>query len=171
VSVIGTPDAARLGTIPRAEKYGPHDAAPTPWYRRLFDELLGRHKVEYQDADGFEAIKGGSGPKVAARPKPGDVPENRPTMRMSPHTYVFTVPPQDGMAREFNGMHFSMADHRREYPILGMEPPNKIRRSTFRLEPEPWDANLVDMPSDAPMPYDRVPAVDVPPAGNRSWRL
>lgn len=171
VSPTGTPDSARLGVSPRAEKYGPHDQAPTPWYRRLFGEMLKRHAVEYQDADGFGIVKGGSGPRVADRPKPGDVPENRPTMRMSPHTYVFTVPDQSGMAREFNGMHFSMADHRRDFPVLGMIPPRKVRNNTYRLEPEPWDANLVDMPPDAPMPYGRVDAVSVPPAGNRTWRL
>jgi hypothetical protein len=47
-----------------------------------------------------------------------------------------------------------MADHRREYPILGMAPVNS-RRNTYRVEPTPWDINIVDKVDEtkANVPY------------------
>lgn len=168
-SPTGTPDAARLRHQPLFEtRVG--EGEPVAWYRRMFADLLGRHRVEYQDADGHEELK--ERRRMTPRPVPSDVPETRPTMRMSPQSYVFTRPfPGMGTAGALNGEHFSMADHRRNYPILGMEAPTKTRRNTYRLEPEPWDADIVDMPPDVDGINDRIVAVDVPPAGNRAWRL
>lgn len=168
-SPTGTPDANRLRHLPLYEtREG--EGSPEQFADRYRRDVVRRHAVEYQDADGFEEIK--ERRRMAPRPVPGDVPEPRPTTKMSPHRYVFTRPWDQRMARALNGSHFSMADHRREYPILGMDAPVKIRRNTYRLEPEPWDADLVDMPPDVdPSPNGRIVAVDIPPAGNRSWRL
>lgn len=44
------------------------------------------------------------------------------------------------------GAHFSMADHRRNYPVLGMEPIRE-RRNTYRVDPPPRDVTIQDRPS------------------------
>lgn len=165
----GLPDQARLRKSPlRETRVG--EGEPTSFYRRWFADFLGRHSVEYQDADGHEEQKGRK--LVKARPVPSDTGEPRPTSVMAPNSYVFTRPyPGMGTAGHLTGVHFSMADHRREYPILGMAPV-RSSRNTFRLEPEPWDTDVVDVPSPSdPSPDGRILAMDVAPSGNRSWRL
>jgi hypothetical protein len=64
-----------------------------------------------------------------------------------------------------------MADHRRNYEILGMAPA-RSRRNTYRMEPAPWDLDVVDMPStDAYNPVDaRIRSVELP-QNPRSMRL
>jgi hypothetical protein len=147
------------------------------WARRDADEAR-RHSVEFQDADGWTEQKGYK--RWAPNPRSVPVPEDRPTMQMAPTTYQFTRPFDQfnrvygdtivGSKRELNGTHFSMADHRRDYPILGMAPPNRVRRNTFRLTPAPWDTDLVDLPPATQSPYERVRSVEVP-QNNRSYRL
>lgn len=132
-------------------------------------EVNARHGVEDQDADGYTALMQRKG----AAPDPRLVPpaEPRPTSRMSPRTYTFMRPWDRSSARMLNGMHFSMAEHRRTYPVLGMQPV-RTARNTFRIPPAPWDTDIVDMPADASPAYNgRIVAVDIPPAGNRSGRL
>lgn len=169
-SPTGVPDASRLRHTP-LHSTTPTEGDPVRWWHRYTRDLLGRHSVEYQDADGNE-VAPKENPRFAARPRPSDAGETRPTMKMNPHSYIFTRPWQQDMARTFNGVHFSMADHRRTYPVLGMEPPRKIRRNTFRIEPEPWDTDLVDMPPTVDSSPDTVvTVVDVPMPVTRSWRL
>jgi len=169
-STTGTPDASRLRDTTLFETR-PGEGEPVSWYARLTRDLFARHSVEYQDADGHEVLPKVN-PKMEARPRPSDAGETRPTMRMNPHTYVFTRPFDQTVKRTFTGVHFSMADHRRNYPVLGMTPPNRSKRNTYRLEPEPWDTDLVDMPVPVDSsPDTRVMVTDVPPAATRSWRL
>ena len=156
-------------TRPPSETWAPRDA----------DEAK-RHSVEDQDADGWTEQKGGSGKALAADPRRIPPPESRPTQQMAPRSYSFTRPfdqfnkvyadIQVGARRQLNGTHFSMASHKREYEILGMEPARRSRRNTFRLTPGPWDADLIDMPPVVESPYQRVRSVDVPPSG-RAYRL
>lgn len=90
---------------------------------------------------------------------------------MSPNTYSFVRPFDQTPERQFNGVHFSMADHRRDYEIGGMTPAYKPR-NTYRIEPAPWDKDIVDMPPNVqPDISERIVSVDVPPTTNRSWRL
>lgn len=168
-SPTGTPDAARLRHQPLFETR-PGEGEPVAWYKRLTRDLFARHSVEYQDADGHE-VAPKERPVMAERPKPSDAGETRPTMRMNPHTYVFTRPFGQDMKRTFSGVHFSMADHRRDYPVLGMQPAQKTRRNTFRIEPEPWDTDLVDMPVPVDSSPDTVVSVVNVPYSSRSWRL
>lgn len=102
-------------------------------------------------------------------------------MKMAPTRYSFTRPfdqlnriygdAQVGTARQMNGQHFSMADNRRTYDILGMEPARRSRRNTFRLMPAPWDADIVDLPPADSGPINgRVRSVEVP-YQSRSYRL
>jgi hypothetical protein len=68
-----------------------------------------------------------------------------------------------------------MADHRRNYPILGMNEqrkPGAGTRNTYRLAPVPWDSNIVDVPPDtaAGLPQEQLIA-PINSATGRSWRL
>lgn len=155
---------------------------PGPFYEsRDVDDMM-RHRVEYQDADGFNIEKHWK-PVARNNPRETPPPEQRPTSYMSPRTYTFTRPfdqlnrdyanVQIGTARHLNGQHMSMADHRREYPILGLKPTHN-RRNTYRLDPAPWDADIVDVPPDTSpqmaVPQARIDGGNVP-YPNRSYRL
>lgn len=170
-SVSGYPDAHRLGVTPvRDFKPSPTDP-PEIFYNARDRDTAARHSVETVDADGWTEHKGGSGKPYARNAEANRPPETRPTMAMAPRSYFFTRPMGPKFSRDFNGEHFSMADHRREYEILGMAPV-RSSRNTFRLEPKPWDTNIVDMPTESTIPNGKVIAVEVPPAtGNRSYRL
>ena len=99
--------------------------------------------------------------------------EPRVTNRLNPHQYRFWRPFNGRTPHRFNGMHFSMADHRRDYEIYGMAPqrrPGGSTRNTYRLPPAPWDAYLQDQaPRDLPEHLENVQS-DVP-YPSRSWRL
>jgi hypothetical protein len=156
-------DTSRMG-------FSTDPARPISLFRSRGGELLTRHNVEDQDADGWEIHKGEK--RFADNPNRVPSPETRPTQRMSPRTYTFLRPFGQDVARYLNGMHFSMASHRREYPILGQQPPRTLR-NTYRITPAPWDADMVDMPPDVEPTVipGRIQAVDIPPSSNRAWRL
>lgn len=167
-SATETPSAQRLQQIPRRD-FRPNPVRPPQEFWEPIDrDRRNRHSVETVDADGWTELKG---EKRAARdPREIPPPENRPTMKMAPRTYSFTRPFDQTIAREFNGMHFSMADHRRNYEILGMAP-IRTSRNTFRIEPVPWDQDIVDLPPHSSYTPDaRLRGSEVP-AANRSWRL
>jgi hypothetical protein len=131
-------------------------------------DVLARHQQEFLDADGIEAEK----PKdrnQAARPARPDEP--RWTNRLSPHNFLFTRPFGQDTERWFTGEHFSMADHRRRYEIMGMAPP-QYRRNTYRADPVPWDTDRTDMPTPSGSATPgRIVAYDLAPVANSSWRL
>lgn len=74
---------------------------------------------------------------------------------------------------DLNGEHFSMAQHRHDYEHFGMAPVRSWR-NTYRLDPQPWDANLTDSPSNTEG-YETAINRDSSPApvaqGTRSYRL
>ena len=169
-----TPDPMRQQQIPT------RDLRPEPAYNPAYfwtgprgpgTERMLRHSVEFLDADGIESNRPTAG---AAAPDPRWVPppEPRPTNRLSPHTFLFTRPFAQDTDRYFTGEHFSMADHRRTYPILGMAP-SPYHRNTFRADPVPWDTFRTDMPNPSPSSTPgRIIAYDIPPtSSNQSWRL
>lgn len=165
-------DAHRLGSVRQRDMRPNPVRAPEEHYSRLGADIASRHAVEDIDADGWTEQKGGSGKRAAPNPRATPPPETRPTMQMAPRSYFFTRPFDMHSARSFNGLHFSMADHRREYEILGMAPV-RTGRNTYRLEPPPWDENVVDLPPSATpqMPSGRIRAVDIPPQNSGSYRL
>jgi len=109
-------------------------------------------------------------------PRRTPIDSGRPTARYSPSNWRFLRPfdqlnrPYEefvtGSARHLTGMHFSMADHRRLYEILGMAP-QKSHRSTYRVEPPPWDQKMVDMPPEHA--NTGIYSFDIAP--RKSWRL
>lgn len=92
----------------------------------------------------------------------------RPTATMSPLNRLFQRPwhiprnAKDALGEEAT-LHFSMADHRRTYPILGMKPQGRVGTNTYRAQPRPWDENLF-IPPQAGQNTGGI-------AGNRTWRL
>lgn len=166
-----TPDPIRDKSMP-ARDYRPDPRhAPQYWWTGVTGpgtDFLQRHRQEFLDADGIEATAPADRPQAA---RPARPPEPRWTNRLSPHNFVFTRPFAQDTERYFTGDHFSMADHRRLYPILGMNPP-VYKRSTYRVDPTPWDTDIVDRPN--PMPSQspgRIVAYDLPPTASSAWRL
>jgi hypothetical protein len=168
-----TPDKMRLGQFPKRDMMPEPNYAPGYFWtgpRGPGTEKIARHGVEFQDADGIQLKPPAAGqsapdPRWVARPEP------RVTNRLSPHTYTFTRPFNQETERYYNGVHFSMADHRRNYDILGMQP-FAYKRNTYRADPVPWDEDRIDMPN----PSGRatagpIVAFDIPPSGSQSWRL
>jgi hypothetical protein len=164
-----TPDPFRLGHMVQRQAYPVAGSPPEEYYGALGAELLNRHSVESQDADGWEENKG-TYKRFAPNPRATPPPEDRPTMRMAPRTYSF-LRPLWGAPRALNGEHFSMADHRRTYDILGTQPV-RTWRNTYRIDPTPWDTNVVDIPpaQSGPIPQ-AIQAIDVPSSRNSAFRL
>src|SRR3546814_9435042 len=121
------------------------DLEPVPFYESRDADDASRHRVEYQDADGFQIRKDWK-PVNRHNPRETPPPDQRLTSNMSPRSYTFTSPFDSlnrnyanvsiGSARQLNGQHFSMAAHRREYPILGIQH-NHLPRTTYRLHMPP----------------------------------
>lgn len=170
-SAVETPSAQRLGTIRRFDYRPDPLRAPEEWYNRNARDENARHSVEDVDADGWTESKGITEGDRRWAPNPRSVPpaESRRTQQMSPSSYFFVRPFDQHAARQFNGHHFSMADHRRDYEILGMSPVRNSR-NTYRLEPTPWDIDVVDVPPVQEPTSARLTAVELP-YGPRSWRI
>lgn len=71
----------------------------------------------------------------------------RPTATNSPTGYAFTRPwhiPRNihDAIGEDAVAHFSMADHRRNFEIMGMVPRGRTGVNTYRATPRPWDEQL-----------------------------
>jgi hypothetical protein len=164
----GTPDPTRLEELPRTDRraslrnfWG--------WWAGYDADTRRRESVTEQQTVGWTEQKG-------TRPRGPDPrwtppPEPRPTTAMSPHSYYFQRPFDQDVARRFTGAHMSMADNRRNYPIL-LQSPIPNRRNTFRVEPGPMDQDIIDEAPDAASgPQNRVPYVDLPLATyQRSYR-
>lgn len=173
-STTETPSAQRVQSIPRID-FVPDPTKPPEqgFYAQRDADEKKRHSVEDQNATGWREQKGVNPGDIrwALNPRMFAPPEPRVTSALSPRTYAFTRPFDQHSARQFNGNHFSMASFRRDYEILGMAPV-RTARNTYRLEPTPWDIDVVDLPPTNvdDRPVDRIRSVEVPPA-RTSYRL
>jgi hypothetical protein len=189
VSTVQTPSAQRLGAIPRFGDYPDPTKPPQTWYDRLDADDKRRDAVTTQNATGWGELKGVAPGDLrwADNPRRKPPAENRVTQQQSPANYSFTRPfdqfnrtyangPASGSARHLNGLHFSMADHRRTYEAVGTMPV-RTGRNTYRMEPTPWDTDVVDLPSQSgpDTPSARIRSIEVPSSsaayGTRSYRL
>lgn len=181
ISVNGTPDAMREQAFPIRQTVPDDDQPPTVFYRPLDADKAKRESDTHTVAVGWQEKK--SSYKIPHNPREIPPPETRWTEGLSPATWSFTRPfdqlnrgypdGDTGSARSLNGMHFSMADHRRDYPILGMQP-IPSRRNTYRVDPAPWDANMYDVPDPSTVgniPNGRIQASEIRPSSNGSFRL
>lgn len=163
-------DPDRLDQRRRVQTYpSAHDVEG--WYRRNDAETAQRESVVDAHSTGWTERKGGSGRPVAPRPLGSDTGEPRPTLAMGPNTYSFERPFDARMERQFNGEHFSMADHRRTFDIYGMAPAVRAR-NTYRIDPGPTDRDITDMPPQDNYRPQYAQAPDAPVSSvERSWRL
>lgn len=175
ISVENTPDAMREFAAPVRDFRPDGAGSPKPFYAQRDADGKQRESVTDQDANGWNEKKDRY--KIGPDPRWNPPAETRVTEQLSPRSYSFTRPFDQGTkgngARQLNGQHFSMADHRREYPILGMRPWGS-NRNTYRVDPAPWDADMYDVPPESTMgavTNGRIQAVDVPDSGGRSYRL
>lgn len=171
------PDNARLQERALRDFYPDGQKTPESFYGQRDADEKSRHSVEDIDANGWDETKGiGTERRWAPNPREIPPPEPRVTSRLFPRSYSFLRPFGHGLGKgstpnNFTGVHFSMADHRRNYEVGGMAPASS-RRNTYRIEPTPWDTDIVDMPPNvAPMlPQARIQSVEVA-SGSRNWRL
>jgi hypothetical protein len=166
----GTPDPTRIETLPRHDRRA-NLRDPWAWWAGVDADTSRRESVVTQDADGWQERKGtrGRGPHPLWTPPP----EPRPTQALSPHTYYFARPFDQRIARRLTGAHISLANNRRQYEIL-IQTPVPHRRNTYRVDPGPWDTDIVD---EAPDPTTGRPSerLSQPPITaamtTRSFRL
>lgn len=175
IGVENTPDAMRLGSYPTRTMRPNGGDAPQRYYGPQDADHSSRHSVEDVDANGWKEQKDRY--KIGPDPRWNPPVETRATSDMAPRSYSFVRPWDQGTkgngAREFNGTHFSFADHRRDYEILGIKPWSQ-HRNTYRVDPAPWDADMYDVPppeSIGTTSYGRVQSVDLPENPSRSFRL
>ena len=174
-SSVDYPSAQRLMTIPRRDFRPDPVRPPEEFWNKQDADTKQRHSVEFIDADGWTEHKGitASDRRWAENPRVTPPPETRLTEKMAPRTYLFERPFAQDSARYLNGNHFSMAAHRRNYEFntYGMQPVRSLR-NTYRLEPAPWDENIVDLPpASQGTPYARTRDVGQSLSSGRSWRL
>lgn len=163
-----SPSVANQQAITGLKQIGPDaDKAPTDHYQRRNSWRIDNFRHELQTPPQYPQIVG---PVLHGADDPKREPPmpTRPTAFHSPSGTVFTVDQPYGFryARFLNGNHFSMASHRRAYPIAGMNPAKRFR-NTFRLEPESRENAVADMP---PVPTDNGEAKYVSPSIIPSYR-
>lgn len=176
LSAQETPDNARLGQRPLQE-FAPDPGNPERFYGQRDAEKAKRHSVVDIDANGWEEGRGiaPSDRRFVDNPRRTPPPDIRVTQKLSPRSYSYTRPFMQGNAkmgaRDLNQTHFSMADHRRNYPAGDMGAVRTMR-NTYRIDPTPWDANMTDAPPvmEPYAPQGGIQSVEVS-YGSRNWRL
>lgn len=167
-SVAGTPDPTRAGRQQIESDPRQSANAPRAWWRGLSrddDIRESEQQVTQQIPEQQETSQ-----PVVPRPTGIGTPL-RWTSALSGLTYTLT---RDMHAREpyrLNGIHFSMADHRRyENVIYGMVPPHSPR-GTYRLDVPQWGENVLDKQVPTDVVVNNVYNVPVVPSVQRSYRL
>lgn len=144
-AIGGTPDPQREMDQRTYTVRPDDDEPPERFYGPLDAETKKRESVTNTQAVGWTEQKSEyiQGPDPRWNPPA----ETRLTSDMSPANYAFSRPfdqlEKGNGARQFNGMHFSLADHRRDYDIGGMAAAQTYR-NTYRASPAPWDADMYD---------------------------
>jgi hypothetical protein len=168
VRIESTPDPQRIEETQRIDRRA-NLRNPWSWWRKYDAETAQRESVTDLDADGWTESKGSRTPA----PRPGNPGESRPTQALSPRTFLFSRPFDQDVARRFTGAHMSLAVNRRNYDILTMAPVT-ARRNTYRVDPVPWDTDIVDETPGASegLPSARLQVPNLPPSvTSRSYRL
>jgi hypothetical protein len=165
-----TPDPYRLQREPI------HDARqnasqPKKWWKRNAIDRDARESVQHQSG-----IQEETQTSLRFAPNPGATrpANNRWLQGTSPNTYSFTRPFTGMTPHRFNGVHFSMADHRR-YPneVYGMAAA-KQPRMTYRADigAVSWGEQVIDKGTAIDYTVDETYEVEaIPNVSNRAYRL
>jgi hypothetical protein len=136
----GTPDDIRIGL----RKPPPNSPQDDEVYHRRYNEFYQRASVDETDV-GWHTRQA----KIPAPNVPIWTQERmpiRPTADLAPMPYMFRRPEhhprniKDAVGPE-GVQHFSMADHRRTWEIMGQRPQGGVGVNTYRAPIRPWDAN------------------------------
>lgn len=163
LATTGSPDGTQLPDDIRIGKREPPVNDPnnrsytqrrySDFYRRIADE-------ETKAGVGWKTHQ--AKPGIPVEPlRTQDPMPIRPTADMSPRPYEHRRPEhhprniKDAVGEDAVA-HFSLADHRRTFEIMGMKPQGGIGANTFRPSPVPWDQDLYVPPQ--PVDYAQ-PAV------------
>lgn len=166
----GVTDPTRTEELPRHDRRA-NLRNPWAWWNRADADTSQRESVTDTDANGWTEVKG----ERTRAPHPLWIPpaEPRPSTALAPRSWYFTRPFDQEIARRLTGAHISLANNRRNYEIL-IQTPVPHRRNTYRVEPSPWDTDIVDEapPATAGRPSERL---EQPPITSgmvtRSYRL
>lgn len=123
-------------------RYPLNDLARNGW-RTVPDRYYEKEKL-YSDPDLYPAEQQAYVPDSDPRwvPPPVDRPvKTQSTYRFYRQSFGLDVP----YPLVNKGNHFSMADHRRNYPVFGMSP-EAPSRNTYRTQPPPRDVTIQDRP-------------------------
>lgn len=165
-----TPDPRRTQREPNEDNTRVNPTTPKSWWRRILGDSYRRHSVESQTGIITQSTRAPH--KVAPRPLGIDT-VTRPLAETSPNTYSFTRPMTGEIPSRLNGIHFSMADHKRARyngDIYGMNVPHRPR-ATYRLDPPAQGEDVIDKAAYIVMADDTQLSVTNIPSGNRSYRL
>lgn len=156
------PDDIRIGT----REPPPNDPNRTDVNARRYSEFHQRHSVE-ETTVGWKVTQWKKAvphyPEWDQDPLP-----TRPTADSSPTGYQFQRPEhrprniKDAVGEEAVA-HFSLADHRRMYEIMGQRPQGGVGANTYRSPVRPWDESLFIPPQSTNVTNSFV--------GNRNYRL
>lgn len=156
------PDEIRIGV----RKPPPNDPNNRAYNNLRQSEKIGRHAVEQTTDGNWTEVQ--NRPNRPPRPEESK-PSIRPTATQAPVDNLLRRPwhiPRNAVdALGPNAeLHVSMADHRRNYEIMGMQPRGGVGVNTYRASTAPWDQNLFIPPEQG--------NVDAPGfVGNRPYRL
>ena len=157
------PDDIRIGH----REPPPNKSTDPKWNAVQSSDYLRRHAVEVHREGRWETQQR----KIPAPRMPlweQERPPTRPTATQTPVGGLMTRPwhiPRNRAEIEGDGavLHFSMADHKRNYPIMQMEPQGRLGMNTYRADPRPWDESLYYPPRATNAPNGI--------AGNMAYRL
>lgn len=176
----GTPDPMRTGQMPERDfRPDPSRAPEEFWSDRERDKdtrdaefhVSPYRAIGWSENPGTLPMGNNGQARFAPNPRTNVPDEPRPTNRLSPATWSFTRDMWGGPMRN-NGEHFSMADFRRDYPIMGTQPV-RTWRNTYRIMPVPYDTDMIDVDPTTVTPSipEAVIESPVPAMAGSNWRL
>jgi hypothetical protein len=157
LAVAGSADGTKL---PSDIRIGRREPPPNDPNVKAYTQLRTSEQNRRYSADVYVPGQWRVHQEKPAVPKiPDQVDEKppiRPTQTMAPTDNLLVRPwhhPRNAADALGPGatLHFSMADHRRLYPIMLQQPRGGVGNNIFRVQPQPWDADLyiVEEPPNA----------------------
>jgi len=147
---------------------------PAYLYQREADQILRASDQEWNTTP-QDIRQGVKGPGIYPDQVQAKLP-TRPTADDSPSdSYSFRRPwHRPRTVKEIFGpdaeAHFSLADHRRVYPVNTMVPRGRLGVNTYRADPQPWSENLVNVGNE-PTSRQDTGILSSASGGNRAFRL